>query len=90
MAKYIKSKQRIIDYMKETGIEAMTSHEMLDVLSTTKSGRPSSMVPQMNRFCQSLARDKRFVKLGMDGKNKRNSIEGGYYNVMVWGLGVSA
>ena len=87
MAKYNRSKKRIIEYMHTNGIESMTSHEMLNVLSVTKSGKPSSMTPAINRFSQSLARDNRFIKLGYGGKSERFDIRiGGTYDVMLWGV----
>ena len=87
MAKYNRSKKRIIEYMHTNGIESMTSQEMLEFLSVTKSGKPSSMTPAMNRFCQSLARDSRFIKLGYGGKSERFDMGmGGTYDVMLWGV----
>ena len=85
MAKYKREKQRIISHMKENDKDKMTTREMIEVLSFTKKGKPSSLAPPINRFSQSLARDRRFIKLGNTGSVSRNDGMGSY-RVMEWGI----
>lgn len=85
MAKYNREKERIIGHMKDNGKKKMTTREMIEVLSFTKKGKPSSLAPPINRFSQSLARDRRFIKLGETGSFPRNDGMG-TYRVMEWGI----
>ena len=84
MAKYERAKQRIISHMKETGIDVMTSHDMIELIKYNKNGRARQTIPRANDLAQSIRRDVRFKQAGfarVTGVNERRR-----YDIMLWEL----
>ena len=84
MAKYERAKKLIIKHMKESGVDVMTSHDMVEIVKYKANGQPRQIYPRANDLAQSVRRDVRFRHVGF---TKVVGLDGDkQYEVMLWEL----